>query len=96
MPASMYDPHSVGHRPLQPLAHPSPHMNHSHPMYHHQSNHVPTGNHVMAPVPDVHKRDKDAIYGYVDKISKHANCIYTQQNLLRYQIFKSKKQEGNV
>jgi homeobox protein homothorax len=64
MPASMYDPHSVGHRSLQPLAHPSPHMNHSHPMYHHQSNHVPTGNHVMAPVPDVHKRDKDAIYGH--------------------------------
>jgi len=64
MPASMYDPHSVAHRPLQPLAHPSPHMNHSHPMYHHQSNHVPTANHVMAPVPDVHKRDKDAIYGH--------------------------------
>lgn len=61
--AGMYDPHgAAAHRSLhQPLAgHPSPHMN-SHPMYHHQGNHVPSPNHVMGP--DVHKRDKDAIYG---------------------------------
>ncbi|XP_035703125.1 homeobox protein homothorax isoform X3 [Folsomia candida] len=62
--AGMYDPHgAAAHRSLhQPLAgHPSPHMN-SHPMYHHQGNHVPSPNHVMGP--DVHKRDKDAIYGH--------------------------------
>lgn len=61
----MYDPH-VAHRPLQ-MAHHSPHMNHAaamHAGYH--ANHVGSavGNHVMsAAVPDVHKRDKDAIYG---------------------------------
>ena len=60
----MYDPHS-GHRPLQPLAHPSPHnMNHNmHGNTNYHGNHV--SNHVMGSgsVPDVHKRDKDAIYG---------------------------------
>lgn len=61
----MYDPH-VPHRPLQ-MAHHSPHMNHAaamHAGYH--ANHVSSAvtNHVMSPVvPDVHKRDKDAIYG---------------------------------
>ena len=43
-----YDPH----RGMAPLA--SPHMNHG--IYQHHPNHVGT-------VPDVHKRDKDTIYG---------------------------------
>lgn len=46
------------HARMQPLAH-SPHpMN---PMY---GNHAAMANHVMGAVPDVHKRDKDAIYGH--------------------------------
>jgi hypothetical protein len=61
-PPSMYDPH-VAHRPLQNIAHHSPHMNHGMHQYH-TANHVaPVSNHVMGPVTDVHKRDKDAIYG---------------------------------
>ncbi|XP_065339026.1 homeobox protein homothorax isoform X3 [Cloeon dipterum] len=63
-PPSMYDPH-VGHRPLQSLSHHSPHMNHA-GMHQYHGNHVstPVSNHVMGNVPDVHKRDKDAIYGH--------------------------------
>ncbi|XP_021914601.1 homeobox protein homothorax isoform X14 [Zootermopsis nevadensis] len=62
-PPSMYDPH-VAHRPLQNIAHHSPHMNHGMHQYH-AGNHVaPVSNHVMGPVTDVHKRDKDAIYGH--------------------------------
>lgn len=61
-PPSMYDPH-VAHRPLQNIAHHSPHMNHGMHQYH-TGNHVAAvANHVMGPVTDVHKRDKDAIYG---------------------------------
>lgn len=63
-PGSMYDPH-VGHRSLQGMSHHSPHMNHTANMFHTApppTNHVTT-NHVMAPVNDVHKRDKDSIYG---------------------------------
>ncbi|KAJ8880594.1 hypothetical protein PR048_017064 [Dryococelus australis] len=61
-PPSMYDPH-VAHRPLQGIAHHSPHVNHGMHQYH-AANHVaPVANHVMGAVPDVHKRDKDAIYG---------------------------------
>ncbi|KAG8283276.1 Homeobox protein Meis2 [Homalodisca vitripennis] len=63
-PGSMYDPHA-GHRPLQTMAHHSPHMNHAgiH-QFHPAANHVaPAANHVMGAVPDVHKRDKDSIYG---------------------------------
>lgn len=62
-PPSMYDPH-VAHRPLQSLSHHSPHMNHA-SMHQYHGNHVstPVSNHVMGNVPDVHKRDKDAIYG---------------------------------
>jgi homeobox protein homothorax len=61
-PPSMYDPH-VAHRPLQNIAHHSPHMNHGMHQYH-TGNHVAAvSNHVMGPVTDVHKRDKDAIYG---------------------------------
>uniref|UniRef100_T1JCN7 MEIS N-terminal domain-containing protein n=1 Tax=Strigamia maritima TaxID=126957 RepID=T1JCN7_STRMM len=60
MPASMYDPH---HRPM-PLSH-SPHLNHGHAMHQYHGNHVGAmSNHVMGSVPDVHKRDKDAIYGH--------------------------------
>jgi len=59
----MYDPHG-GHRSLQALGHPSPHLNHGHNMHQFHGNHVGNvGNHVMGAVPDVHKRDKDAIYG---------------------------------
>ncbi|EEB19048.1 Homeobox protein Meis1, putative [Pediculus humanus corporis] len=61
----MYDPH-VGHRPLQ-MAHHSPHMNHAAAMHGYHGNHVSSAvtNHVMSSgVPDVHKRDKDAIYGH--------------------------------
>uniref|UniRef100_A0A1B6M0P5 Homeobox domain-containing protein n=1 Tax=Graphocephala atropunctata TaxID=36148 RepID=A0A1B6M0P5_9HEMI len=64
-PGSMYDPHA-GHRPLQSMAHHSPHMNHAgiH-QFHPAANHVaPAANHVMGAVPDVHKRDKDSIYGH--------------------------------
>ncbi|XP_069672632.1 homeobox protein homothorax isoform X2 [Periplaneta americana] len=62
-PTSMYDPH-VAHRPLQNITHHSPHMNHGMHQYH-PGNHVaPVSNHVMGSVPDVHKRDKDAIYGH--------------------------------
>lgn len=66
--ASMYDPHSVTHRTsLQGLAaHHSPHVNHGMHQYHATTaNHVPVANHVMSgAVPDVLKRDKDAIYGH--------------------------------
>ncbi|XP_054260816.1 homeobox protein homothorax isoform X2 [Macrosteles quadrilineatus] len=64
-PGAMYDPHA-GHRPLQAMAHHSPHMNHAtmH-QFHPATNHVaPAANHVMGAVPDVHKRDKDSIYGH--------------------------------
>lgn len=58
-PGAMYDPH-VGHRPLQGI---QPHLNHN-MHYPTAGNHVsPVANHVMGPVPDVHKRDKDSIYG---------------------------------
>lgn len=59
----MYEPH-VAHRPSLPGLHHSPHLNHAMHPYH--SNHVnPTANHVMGgAVPDVGKRDKDAIYGH--------------------------------
>lgn len=58
----IYEPH-VAHRPSLSSLHHSPHMNHPMHTYHH--NHVnPAANHVMgATVPDVGKRDKDAIYG---------------------------------
>nr|CAD7571404.1 unnamed protein product [Timema californicum] len=70
-PPSMYDPH-VAHRPLQSLAHHSPHMNHGMHQYH-AANHVaPVSNHVMGSVPDVHKRDKDAIYG--ETMKKISQC----------------------
>lgn len=62
-PGGMYDPHA-GHRPLQAMAHHSPHMNHAAMHQFHPANHVaPAANHVMGAVPDVHKRDKDSIYG---------------------------------
>ncbi|KAL3288558.1 hypothetical protein HHI36_002997 [Cryptolaemus montrouzieri] len=60
---ALYEPH-VAHRPgLQGLHH-SPHLNHAMHPYH--ANHVnPAANHVMGgAVPDVGKRDKDAIYGH--------------------------------
>ncbi|XP_076359827.1 homeobox protein Meis1-like isoform X1 [Tachypleus tridentatus] len=63
-PTSLYDPHA--HRPMPTLTH-SPHMNHGPSMHqYHPSNHVSgiMSNHVMSSVPDVHKRDKDAIYGH--------------------------------
>ncbi|XP_054712307.1 homeobox protein Meis2-like isoform X2 [Uloborus diversus] len=62
-PTSLYDPH--GHRAMQPLSH-APHMNHTPSMHQYHSNHVSgvMGNHIMGSVPDVHKRDKDAIYGH--------------------------------
>lgn len=58
----MYEPH-VAHRPSIPGLHHSPHLNHTMHPYH--ANHVnPAANHVMGgAVPDVGKRDKDAIYG---------------------------------
>jgi len=59
-------------RPLQSLAYGPP-MNHGASMHHYQGNHV-MSNHVMGPVPDVLKRDKDAIYGYA--FSKHETfCV---------------------
>lgn len=60
---NMYaDPH--GHRPALPaLAHHSPHMNHTMHQYHGGNHVTPVPGHVMGAVPDVHKRDKDAIYG---------------------------------
>ncbi|XP_017774934.1 PREDICTED: homeobox protein homothorax isoform X5 [Nicrophorus vespilloides] len=56
----LYEPH-VAHRPS---IHHSPHLNHAMHPYH--ANHVaPAANHVMGgAVPDVGKRDKDAIYGH--------------------------------
>lgn len=63
---ALYEPH-VAHRGpagLQGLHH-SPHLNHAMHPYH--ANHVnPAANHVMggSAVPDVGKRDKDAIYGH--------------------------------
>uniref|UniRef100_A0A2L2XXB5 Homothorax 1 n=1 Tax=Parasteatoda tepidariorum TaxID=114398 RepID=A0A2L2XXB5_PARTP len=60
-PTSLYDPH--GHRAMQPLSH-APHMNHTPSMHQYHSNHVSMSNHIMGTVPDVHKRDKDAIYGH--------------------------------
>lgn len=58
----MYEPH-VAHRPSIPGLHHSPHLNHAMHPYH--ANHVnAAANHVMGgAVPDVGKRDKDAIYG---------------------------------
>ncbi|XP_055678513.1 homeobox protein homothorax isoform X2 [Lutzomyia longipalpis] len=75
--AAMYDPHA-GHRPpgLQGLPpHHSPHMSHaaaaaSVGMHGYHSGHgtpshvSPVANHVMGSMPEVHKRDKDAIYGH--------------------------------
>ncbi|KAK7790168.1 hypothetical protein R5R35_008091 [Gryllus longicercus] len=63
-PPSMYDPHVAHRGPLQGLAHHSPHMNHSMHQYHTPNHVTPVSNHVMGSVPDVHKRDKDAIYGH--------------------------------
>lgn len=69
--AAMYDPHA-GHRPgLQGLPpHHSPHMSHAagavgmHGYHSGAPSHVsPVANHVMGSIPEVHKRDKDAIYG---------------------------------
>lgn len=74
--ATMYDPHAA-HRPpgIQGVpSHHSPHMSHGstasvgiHGYHGHGApSHVsPVSNHVMGNVPDVHKRDKDAIYGWV-------------------------------
>ncbi|RZF36383.1 hypothetical protein LSTR_LSTR002979, partial [Laodelphax striatellus] len=70
-PGAMYDPH----RSMQAMPHHSPHMNHHATASLHQfhsnptatPNHVPpppTANHVMGAIPDVHKRDKDSIYGH--------------------------------
>uniref|UniRef100_A0A182F7J3 Uncharacterized protein n=1 Tax=Anopheles albimanus TaxID=7167 RepID=A0A182F7J3_ANOAL len=71
--AGMYDPHA-GHRPpalsgLPP--HHSPHLNHAAAAasvgmhgYHGTSSHVsPASSHMGAVQPDIHKRDKEAIYG---------------------------------
>ncbi|XP_023240613.1 homeobox protein Meis1-like [Centruroides sculpturatus] len=60
-PASLYDPH----RSMQTLTH-APHMNHAPTMHQYHGNHVSgvMSNHIMGSVPDVHKRDKDAIYGH--------------------------------
>ncbi|XP_049287495.1 homeobox protein homothorax isoform X1 [Anopheles aquasalis] len=72
--AGMYDPHA-GHRPpalsgLPP--HHSPHLNHAAAAasvgmhgYHGTSSHVsPASSHMGAVQPDIHKRDKEAIYGH--------------------------------
>jgi hypothetical protein len=56
---------------MQSLTH-GPHMNHGPSMHQYHGNHV-MSNHVMGSVPDVHKRDKDAIYGYVF----HHNFYFT-------------------
>lgn len=58
----LYDSH-VTHRPTLQNLHHSPLINHGMHSYH--PNHVnPAANHVMGgAVPDVGKRDKDAIYG---------------------------------
>ncbi|XP_025830187.1 homeobox protein homothorax isoform X3 [Agrilus planipennis] len=59
----LYDTHV--HRPGLQGIHHSPHLNHGIHPYH--QNHIsPAANHVMggAAVPDVGKRDKDAIYGH--------------------------------
>lgn len=56
---SGYD--SLG-RPMQSLSHGG-HMNHGSSMHQYHGNHV-MSNHMMTGVPDVNKRDKDAIYGY--------------------------------
>jgi homeobox protein homothorax len=50
-------------RQMQSLTHGS-HMNHGPSMHHYQSGNHVMSNHVMGSVPDVHKRDKDAIYGH--------------------------------
>ncbi|XP_023030279.2 meis homeobox homothorax isoform X2 [Leptinotarsa decemlineata] len=58
----MYEPH-VAHRPSLSGLHHSPHLNHAMHPYH--SNHVNPTNHIMGgAVPDVGKREKDAIYGH--------------------------------
>ncbi len=77
-PTSMYsgDPHSRAALDQSLAAHAqqaaaaASHMNHMHNPYVAAAasaagnNHTGTGNHVMSgQVPDVHKRDKDAIYG---------------------------------
>nr|CUS20077.1 homothorax-2 [Pholcus phalangioides] len=58
-PPSLYDPH----RPMPNLSH---HMNHgpSNNLHQYGNSHVNIANHVMGSMPDVHKRDKDAIYGH--------------------------------
>lgn len=60
----MYDPHGPHRAPMQSLGGHGPHMNHT-PLHQYHGNHVSgvMGNHIMGSVPDVHKRDKDAIYG---------------------------------
>lgn len=64
-PGGMYEPHRSAAMPLG--AHHVPHVPHpAAAMHYAPSNHVsPVPNHVMAAEPHVHKRDKDAIYGWV-------------------------------
>jgi hypothetical protein len=59
---SMESPYDPLGRQMQSLTH-GPHMNHGPSMHQYHGNHV-MSNHVMGSVPDVHKRDKDAIYGH--------------------------------
>lgn len=58
---SMENPYDPLGRQMQSLTHGA-HMNHGPSMHQYHGNHV-MSNHVMGSVPDVHKRDKDAIYG---------------------------------
>ncbi|XP_037026991.1 homeobox protein homothorax isoform X2 [Bradysia coprophila] len=99
--AAMYDPHA-GHRPpaLQGLpSHHSPHMSHASAaavgMHGYHSGHgtpshvSPVSNHVMGTLPEVHKRDKDAIYSHplfpllalVFEKCELATCTPRDQNL---------------
>lgn len=64
----MENPYSMGH---------AAHLNHGgappppmHNSYHGANNHVMSNN-VMGAIPDVHKRDKDAIYRYATLQQKH-------------------------
>lgn len=61
----LYEPHVAHRAAMQGHLHSPHHLNHGMHAYH--GNHVnPAANHVMGgAVPDVGKRDKDAIYGYV-------------------------------
>ncbi|RWS17912.1 homothorax-1-like protein [Dinothrombium tinctorium] len=80
-----YDP--LG-RQMQSLAHGA-HMNHGASMHHYPGNHV-MSNHVMGSVPDVHKRDKDAIYGDAGYPSLHptvADCANVNFSLDRHPLF---------